>query len=286
MLISGMIISSLSLFAQNTSNTAGQPSVRLYVFDGGILENMDPKSFGLKNEEVSTTRMSAPCYLITHPKGTLMWDTGSVPDTAWTYTGSPVQYTFMEDDYRQDITLNKPLMLQLKAVGYPPANITYLALSHKHFDHIANANDFVNATWLVRQNELDDMFPKDSAGVEKPSNYPHLRNNKRIILDTDEFDVFGDGTVIIKSAPGHTVGHQVLFVRLSKHGNIILSGDLYHFPEQRPLNRFPGREFNQEQSRDSRLTIDLYLKKMNAELWIQHDFAANLKLRKAPEYYE
>ena len=284
MLISGLLIFSLSLFEQVTSDTTQQPLVRLYVFDGGILENMDPKSFGLEKEEVSISRMPVPCYLIIHPKGTLIWDAGAVPDTAWKYTGSPVQYIFAQ--YNIDITLNKPLRLQLNDIGYSPANITYLALSHHHFDHTANVNDFLNATWLVRQNEVDIMFTSNPPDADSHSSYSNLRNNKRIILNTEEYDIFGDGTVIIKAAPGHTPGHQVLFVRLSKYGNILLSGDLYHYPEQRLLDRVPTYEFNKEQTRASRLEIDFYLKKMNAELWIQHDFGANLKLKKAPEYYE
>lgn len=284
LLISGLLIFSLSLFGQVASNTTQQPLVKLYVLDGGILENMDPKGFGLEKEQVSTNRMPVPCFLIVHPKGTLMWDAGSVPDTAWTFTGSPVKYKFVQ--YNIDITLNKPLKPQLNAIGYSPANISYLALSHHHFDHSGNANDFVNATWLVRQNEFDVMFPKDTAAVDKPSTYSKLRNSKRIIIDTDAYDVFGDSTVIIKSAPGHTPGHQVLLVRLRKYGNILLSGDLYHFPEQRSLGGIPTFEFNKEQTRATRAEIDMYLKKMNAELWIQHDFGANLKLRKVPEFYE
>ena len=129
------------------------------------------------------------------------------------------------------------------------------------------------------------MFP-NPPDADSHSSYSNLRHNKRIILNTEEYDIFGDGTVIIKSAPGHTPGHQVLFVRLNKYGNILLSGDLYHYPEQRLLDRVPTYEFNMEQTRASRLEIDFYLKKMNAELWIQHDFGANLKLKKAPEYYE
>ena len=284
LLISGLLIFSLSLFGQVKSIATQQSFVKLYVFDGGILENMDPKGFGLEKEEVAISRMPVPCFLIVHPKGTLMWDTGSVPDTAWKYTGSPFHYKLVK--YNIDITLNKPLRLQLNDIGYAPDKITYLALSHNHFDHSANANDFVNATWLVSQNEVDMMFPKDSLGIEKPSEFSSLRNNNRIILNEDEYDVFGDGTVVIKAAPGHTPGHQVLLVRLGKYGNVLLSGDLYHYPEQRKLGRIPTFEFNKEQTRTTRLEIDEYLKIMNAELWIQHDFSANLKLRKAPEFYE
>lgn len=265
-----------------------QTSVRLYVFDGGTIENNDLRLYGLDSNQVAVNRLSVPCYLIVHPKGTLMWDTGSVPDSAWTYTGSPVLYKMMltQPNIETDITLTKPIRMQLSEVGYSPSDIKYIALSHYHFDHTANANEFSNATWLVTQNERDSMFSKQPPPITMPSTYSGLQNNKTQIITTGEFDVFGDGSVIIKSAPGHSPEHHVLFVRLKNTGNIVLSGDLYHFPQERTLDRVPVFDFNQEQDRISRKNIDTFLIKMNAQLWIQHDFAANSKLKKAPAFYD
>ena len=98
--------------------------------------------------------------------------------------------------------------------------------------------------------------------------------------------MFGDGTVIIKSAPGHTPGHQVLYLKLAKTGGVLLSGDLYHYPEERVLNRVPTFEFNPEQTRATRVVIDAFLKKTGAQLWIQHDFNGNAKLKKSPKFYD
>jgi N-acyl homoserine lactone hydrolase len=106
------------------------------------------------------------------------------------------------------------------------------------------------------------------------------------VLSRDEHDVFGDGTVVIKLAAGHTPGHQILYVKLARTGGVVLSGDLYHYPEERTLNRVPTFEFNQEQTRTTRIAVEAFLKKMSAQLWIQHDAIANAKLRKAPDYYE
>ena len=63
--------------------------VRLYVFDGGILES-DPGRYRLTKEDVGETRLSVACYLVAHPRGVLMWDTCAVPDAEWTPTGQPV----------------------------------------------------------------------------------------------------------------------------------------------------------------------------------------------------
>ncbi|MGH9783130.1 MAG: hypothetical protein ACRD88_03005 [Terriglobia bacterium] len=82
------------------------------------------------------------------------------------------------------------------------------------------------------------------------------------------------------------MGHLVLYVKLAKTGGVVLSGDLYHYPEERTLNRMPAIEFNVEQTRASRVVLDAFLERTGAQLWIQHDFAANAKLKKAPDYYE
>ena len=142
------------------------------------------------------------------------------------------------------------------------------------------------ATWLVRQVERDAMFAEKPPGTTQPSTYSALRDSKTLILKTDEHDVFGDGTVVIKSAPGHTPGHQVLYLKLAKTGGVLLSGDLYHYPEERVLDRVPTFDFNQEQTRATRVAIDGFLKKTGAQLWIQHDFNATARLQKLPRFYE
>ena len=243
--------------------------------------------YRLKPEEVATTRMSVACFLVAHPKGTLMWDAGAVPDAAWKPTGAPLaQQVVLPDSQMRQVTMVKPLNAQLAEAGYSAADITHLALSHYHWDHTANANAFAGATWLVRPVERDAMFAQKPTALARPAGYAALRTSKTLLIKNDEHEVFGDGTVMIKLAAGHTPGHQVLYVKLAKTGGVVLSGDLYHYPEERTLARVPTFEVNQEQTAAARAAIDAYLKKTGAQLWIQHDFAANARLRKAPIYYD
>lgn len=253
-------------------------TLRLYVFDCGVIRGLDPALFNFKKEEVATTDFAVPCYLIVHPKGTLMWDVGVIPDSAFKDDGAPVTQGVS--------TATKPLKAQLAEIGYSPSDITYLAHSHYHSDHIANSNEFADATWLVRQVERDAMFAEKPPALVNPALYSELKNSKTIILTTDEYDVFGDGSVIIKSAPGHTPGHQVLILKLAKTGKVMLAGDLYHYPEERKLSRVPTFEYNKEQSLASRAMIEDYVRKTGTQLWIEHDFIANSKLKKAPAYYD
>src|SRR6266852_5154780 len=112
-----------------------------------------------------------------------------------------------------------------------------------------------------------------------------IRRSKTKVLEGD-LDVFGDGRVVIKSTPGHTPGHQALFVKLVRHRPVVLSGDLFHFPEERTLDRVPTFEFNKDQTRASRSALEAFMKTAGADLWIQNDIIAYAKLMKSPKFYE
>jgi glyoxylase-like metal-dependent hydrolase (beta-lactamase superfamily II) len=278
-----MKTSALTLFASLlivSSAMGAQPptSVRLYVFDCGSLNIPDTSAYQLKKEKLATTMMAMPCFLVAHPKGTMIWDTGAVPDSAFKPGGGPAMVRYG--------TATRPLADRLAEIGYTPADITYLALSHFHWDHIGNSNLFAGSTWLVTKAEWDVMFAGPPSPRTEPANFSALRNSKTIFITKDEYDVFGDGTVVIKAAPGHSPGHQVLFLKLKKTGPVIVAGDLYHYPEERTLHRIPTTEFNADQTIASRAAIEAFVKKTGAQLWIQHDYTGNAKLRKAPEFYE
>jgi N-acyl homoserine lactone hydrolase len=263
------------------SQTRAKPpkSVRLYVFDNGVIKGLDPAIFHFKKEELATTDMVVCSYLIVHPKGTLMWDSGAIPDADLKADGSPVT--------QERFTATKTLKSQLAAVGYTPKDITYFGLSHYHVDHIANANDFAGSTWLVQQPERDAMFAeKGGAPVAQRAKYMALKDSKTKILNGQDYDVFGDGTVVIKPAYGHTPGHQVVYLKLAKTGPILLAGDLYHYQEERGTDKTPTFDFDRDQSLASRAAIEAFVKKTGAQLWIEHDLAHFNQLKKAPSYYE
>jgi len=268
------------------SRPAPPQSVRLYVVDGGVLES-DPGRYKLTKEDVGTTQLSVAAYLVVHPKGVLMWDTGAITDADWTPTGKPsAQKLTLPDGQGRQVTIANGLLPQLKAAGYTPANVTYLALSHYHWDHTANANAFASATWLARPLDREAMFSDKPVGTSRPATYSSLKSSRATMLMADEHDVFGDGTVILKAAPGHTPGHQVLYVKLAKTGGVLLSGDLYHYQAERRLDRYPTFEFNVDETRLSRQNVDAFLKKTGAQMWIQHDLRAHEKLKKAPAFYD
>ncbi len=251
---------------------------RIYIFDNGTIKGLDPALFKFKPEELKQLDFVCTSYLIVHPRGTLMFDSGSIPDSHFKSDGTPVTEGIM--------SATKPLLPQLESTGYKPSDITYFAMSHYHSDHTANANLFAGATWIVQKAERDYMFADKPEGIIAPDTYSALKNAKTKILDNEDFDVFGDGSVVIMSAPGHTPGHQVVAVKLANAGTIVLGGDLYHYPEERTTGRTPTFEYNAEESMKSRARIEQYLKDHNGTLWIEHDMATHAALPKAPKYVD
>src|SRR6185436_13539768 len=132
--IATILISATALTLRVDAQAKPDPpkSVRLYVFDGGVLES-DPARYKMTKEDVGTTQLSVAAYLVVHPKGVLMWDTGAITDADWKPTGKPsVQTLKLPDGQGRQVTLTSPLLAQLKAAGYTPADVNYLALSHYH----------------------------------------------------------------------------------------------------------------------------------------------------------
>jgi len=252
-------------------------SARLYVLDCGTLIYNRPEDYGLSREEVASSNMSVSCYLVVHPKGTLLFDTG-LSDTL---VGRPI---FENPIYTYSQLKLNTLRGQLAEIGYRPDQIDYLALSHGHVDHIANVHDYLTATWLTPRAERDFMFTPAARKSFYFHQYAKLESAPTKIFEGD-LDVFGDGSVILKSTPGHTPGHQCLWVRLARTGGVLLSGDMYHYAEERSLARMPEHEKAGANAR-SRAAMEQFMRETSSQLWIGHDIGLFQRLAKAPAWYD
>jgi glyoxylase-like metal-dependent hydrolase (beta-lactamase superfamily II) len=218
------------------------------------------------------------CYLIQHGKDWMLWDSG-YPDALADTPGGVV-------GPRSRAVRVKTLSSQLAELGLAPDRITHLAFSHTHGDHVGNANLFAGATLYIQLAEHDAAFgPQPAKYGFVPATYEKLRTTPTVKLNGD-FDIFGDGSVLILSTPGHTPGHQSLLVRLQKSGAVILSGDVVHFEENFVNRRVPTFNFNAEQSRQSMEKIAAVLKAERARLWINHDLRQNATIAHAPQFIE
>ena len=257
-------------------------AVRLYVFNCGELRLQDISAFGLTNEQSETRELFVPCYLIDHPKGKLFWDAGLNPELVgkgWVRleSGAEVYYA-------------RSVIDQLADIGLSPADIDLLAFSHMHFDHVGAVSDLLKggarARLLIQRAEYLAAFsnPEDHP-VFDPSQYAGLADLEKSLLDGDH-DVFGDARVRLLSAPGHTPGHQLLFVDLARTGPVLLSGDLYHFRESRSLRATPVFNSSREETLASMQKLEAFLADRGAALWIQHDRALAASQQLAPAFYD
>jgi glyoxylase-like metal-dependent hydrolase (beta-lactamase superfamily II) len=252
-------------------------SLRLYVFDCGTLVYNKPEDYDLKREEVKDTNMGVTCYLVLHPKGSLLFDTG-LNDRL---VGRPLYENVLEG-YGQ-LKFNT-LSGQLADIGVTPASIGYLVLSHYHWDHVGNAADFAASTWLVYKADRDHMFSDTARTTPWFSQYSALANSRTKFLSGD-YDVFGDGSVTVVATPGHTEGHCSLLVRLKNTGAVLLSGDLYHYAEERDLKRMPAEE-RASGTAESRQKVEELLKRTGAQLWVGHSMELFRQVRKSPAWYD
>ena len=253
-----------------------QPSPTIHIFYCGTLAAADISALSDTGEfDGRTWTFAVPCYLVSHPDGMLFWDAGFAEARAT----SPDNGT---DGFRA--RLDKPLAVQLDESGIVAADIDMIALSHLHWDHAGNANAFAGtATWLAREAQIDYGFRESAAEMGfDPKTYGALEDGPTQIIAGDH-DVFGDGSVILLSAPGHTPGHQVLFVDLKEYGPIVLSGDLYPLKESREKRLVPSFNFDKDMTLASMERIEAFIAERGAKLIVQHSVEDYEALPHAPD---
>jgi len=254
-----------------------ESSLKLYVFDCGMLRFASIESFSVSDDETDIRDLIVPCYVVEHEKGRLLWDGGLPSKTAevdgWQGEGMLSR-------------LDRTLSEQLPEIGLDMNSFDYAAYSHMHFDHVGVANEVKGATLIIQKKEYDAAFADEVTvpGFD-PSLYNNLKDAERILIEGDH-DVFGDSLVRIISAPGHTPGHQVLFIDLENSGPIVLSGDLYHFAISRQDRRVPVFNVDRDMTLASMDRVEALVVETGATFWIEHELAFFEQLKIAPAYYD
>ena len=227
---------------------------------------------------------SSTCWLIQRGNEWLLWDTG-VPELAlndakgWSTLPKLIVYH-----------LDKTLTDQLAAIRLKTTDVTYVALSHTHGDHIGNVRLFPNSTVLMQRAEYAWISspdgPNDNVNQLKALARKLLGTPKHLRLLEGDTDVFGDGSVTLVSTTGHTPGSQSLLVHLNNSGFIILSGDVVHLEENFKKNTVPSLNTDKAASIASMDRIRRMIATYKAKLFINHDKAQSDTLKLLPEFYD
>lgn len=253
-------------------------AVHMFVFDCGTIAISDLDIFSTEGDYAGLTdTFTDTCYLIRHPEGDLIWDLGLPGILAGTDGQEQGVFT---------VSLEQTLTDQMAPLGLTGADIEYIAISHSHFDHIGQADQISGATWLVHEDEYAAMFPEEPAEDEEAAanagQYLAFESFEARTF-TGEYDVFGDGSVVIFETPGHTPGHSSLQVMLPETGPVLLTGDLYHRAESRELKRVPRFNVDEAMTRASIEAFETRAAELGAKVIIQHEPADIDPLPKPPE---
>jgi len=266
--------------APDSVNGQNTDDIRIYTMDCGSVDFTDIGLFSSGEYAGRAKKMAVPCYLIRHPKGDMVWDTGIPDNISQMPDGLPILDGLAVA--RVSVTMES----QFKELGISTKDVEYLALSHAHFDHVGNVGQFTNSTLLIHKSEHEFMFGAGvEAGVVDAGLVEPLRTVETVFFE-GEHDVFGDGKVIIIPTPGHSPGHSVLLVKLKNKGTVMFSGDLFHLAESRERKIVPVINPDREQTLKSMDSFNARVIKENAEVIIQHDLREFNALPKIPEYLD
>jgi N-acyl homoserine lactone hydrolase len=214
------------------------------------------------------------CYLIRHGKTLMLWDTGLGTELI----GHPGVYP-----NGSRVELQESLVAQLARIGVRPDQIDLVALSHKHGDHISQAGDFPKATLLIGEEDwaaLTTLPPAPHLEPERLRPWIGGLSPKHIVAG--DYDVFGDGSVVMLATPGHTAGHHALLVRLRHAGAILLTGDLYSSDAQYRTKALPLHNEDNEATLASYAKFDAIAARLHATVIIGHEKADVAKLPAFP----
>lgn len=279
-----VLTTGLMALAFNTEPAKAQNDIdlRLYRLDCGTIQATDLNLFSLADDYTGQQKhLVDSCYLIKHDENWMLWDTGLNEQAV---NAQKERNTFV-------LNVSKSLLSQLSELNLTPADIDYVGLSHTHFDHVGNVNMFPDATLILQKAEHDVLTNPELAQKLYiiPDFLSHFitgegKDNVRL-LDGDT-DLFGDGTLKAIFLPGHTPGHMALQVNLKESGPVILSGDQWHFEENKEKDNVPDFNYSEAETKKSSARLKQLVKDQNARLVLQHGEKDNESLPAFPAYLE
>jgi glyoxylase-like metal-dependent hydrolase (beta-lactamase superfamily II) len=274
-LTSALVALTLTLPNGASSQGVAPPAIKLWRLDCGQFSAPRDNFSDLMSHPGERADYVDSCYLIRHGKDLLLWD-----------AGLPLALLDKPEDRVAPVrmTLRTTIALQLARLGYSPADVTVLGISHLHSDHTGQAEVFSKARLLMDKGDFEALRANPAPFFSAPATLrPWLSGSGATKLISGDFDVFGDGSVTMIALPGHTAGNHGLLVRLPRAGTVLLSGDALHAPDQLETRAMPPSNPSRA---DSLASIDRILgitRETHAKLIVQHDTGSVARLPAFPE---
>jgi glyoxylase-like metal-dependent hydrolase (beta-lactamase superfamily II) len=251
---------------------------RLFAFHGGW-EDVDHSALTLLERIGEKVTVPYQYFLVEHPSGRMMFDTGASPRAAREPDRYPPTQAWGARVTEQDLAPSR-----LAEVGLKPELIDLVVNSHLHYDHAGGNVFFGAATFLVQSEELRGAREPERwelGSFHRPDFELPVRWQE---LDGD-YDVFGDGQVTLIQTPGHTRGSQSLVLKLDEAGTLILAQDAVLLSESIELFKVPAVCWELRAAERSFHRIDDLRRTVGATVVPGHDPDVWAGMRKAPEAY-
>ncbi len=212
-----------------------------------------------------TIRFPVPAYLIEHPKGRVLFDTGLHPESQHNPHGRIGELAkFFQVEFRP----GEDIRSRLEQLEIDSGRIDYVINSHLHFDHTGGNELVPNARIVIQQREWEAGHLPEliEANAFNPNDYEHGHLVKQV---NGEFDLFGDGTVVTVPTFGHTPGHQSLKVKLTG-GEVVLAADACYLRQTLEDMHLPELVYDRAQMINSILLLRK-LQRSGARIFYGHD---------------
>ena len=206
-----------------------------------------------------------PSWLIEHPKGLVLFDTGLHPSLQTSNERIGLAAKF----FRPDFPPGEELTARLAAVGVRPDDISKIVFSHLHFDHVGGTEEIPDARIIVQEAEWTaGNDPRLLArGTYDKRDYDHGHDVQTV---SGIHDLFDDGLIVCVPTPGHTPGHQALCVELAS-GPVVLTGDCVYFERMLDEMRVPTFGFDTDLQRASMVELRRMRDEQGCRLLFGHD---------------
>jgi N-acyl homoserine lactone hydrolase len=226
-----------------------------------------------------------PSFLIEHPRGLVLFDTGIAPEAI----DDPVALYGQElaDGLGISGTEDQKLHKQIEALGYKLEDVTHVISSHLHFDHSGGHHLFPNATFYAGQGELEFAHWPAPIGAFcfMPDQLARIRNFDWRVVPGVDVDLFGDGSLVILFMPGHTPGELSLKVRLASR-TFLLTGDAVHLRGALEQEYHFPIDYDTVAALRTLRRVKRLRESEDATVWITHDPDDWAEFKHAPACYE
>ena len=260
-MIAGLV---MGLANGSSAQVKVDPAIQLWRLDCGRLEENSDRPWAWQKVPTPT-----PCYLVAHGSRYLLWDAG-------------VSRRALGNAH-PTIKLDRTISDDLARIGVTPEQVEFVGISHYHGDHTGQATQFPKAKLLIGAGDFAALRQSPPPGGAAPPHIqPWLDGTAPVEALRDDYDVFGDGRVVVLMTPGHTPGHSALLVKLAS-GPVILAGDLWFSHADALRGTMPDFNTSRAETVASRERVSRLAEKLDAVIILQHEPADVAKLPPFPQ---